>query len=82
MFIYGQSVSCWNFYDSQYIILYYHFILASLDCPKDYQCGVGGTCVVDPYMPETIQCRCDKGYVKATDGKCVGTCVFTARTAT
>ena len=62
----------------------HHFILDSLSCPKDADCGVGGTCLVDPYMPDTIHCRCDKGYFKARDGKCVGTCVFTAfrRTAT
>ena len=27
-------------------------------------------------MPDTIHCRCDKGYFKARDGKCVGTCVL------
>ncbi|KAJ7393558.1 Nidogen-2 [Desmophyllum pertusum] len=42
----------------------------SKPCPKNFACGVGGTCLVDPYMYKHPLCRCDKGYVNDKDGKC------------
>ncbi|KAJ7393557.1 hypothetical protein OS493_006542 [Desmophyllum pertusum] len=42
----------------------------SKPCQKNFACGVGGTCFVDPYRYKHPLCRCDKGYIKDKDGKC------------
>ncbi|KAL9971364.1 hypothetical protein ACROYT_G023877 [Oculina patagonica] len=40
-------------------------------CPEKFQCG-HGTCLKDPLMPKDLPvCRCDKGYFKNNEGKCV-----------
>ena len=44
----------------------------ALPCPKDHKCGEHSTCVVDPLFPNTTECRCDQGYKKSVDGKCLG----------
>ncbi|KAJ7393555.1 hypothetical protein OS493_006540 [Desmophyllum pertusum] len=36
-------------------------------------CGVGGTCIIDPYRYKHPLCRCDKGYTNDKNGKCTGT---------
>ena len=41
-------------------------------CPKDFKCGAHSTCMVDPLFPKTPTCKCDAGYRKNTNGKCVG----------
>ncbi|CAH3192723.1 unnamed protein product, partial [Porites evermanni] len=40
-------------------------------CPKDVKCGAHSTCMVDPLFPKTPTCKCDAGYRKNTNGKCV-----------
>ena len=49
------------------------FYLASDPCTKE--CGPGGTCLKETLMPEDDEvCRCNKGFNKTEDGKCVGGC--------
>ena len=51
------------------------FVLDSLPCRMN--CGQGGTCLKEPLLPEHPPvCRCDKGFIKRKDGKCVGTYFF------
>ena len=48
-------------------------ISETLACPQGFQCGIRGTCIVDPLLPKTDpKCRCEKGYSYMKDGKCVG----------
>ena len=57
------------------------FHLDSDPCTKD--CGPGGTCLKETLMPkDDAVCRCDKGYSKTENGKCVGGCswVFVNKT--
>ena len=48
-------------------------ISETLACPQGFQCGIRGTCIVDPLLPKSDpKCRCQKGYSYMKDGKCVG----------
>ena len=52
-----------------------NFLLASAPCTKD--CGHGGTCLKETLMPkDDAVCRCNKGFNKTEDGKCVGGCLL------
>ena len=48
------------------------FITDAKRCPKDVKCGAHSTCMVDPLFPKTPTCKCDAGYRKNMNGKCVG----------
>lgn len=48
-------------------------ISETLACPQGFQCGIRGTCIVDPLLPKSDpKCRCEKDYSYMKDGKCVG----------
>ena len=52
-----------------------NFLLASAPCTKD--CGPGGRCLKETLMPkDDAVCRCNKGFNKTEDGKCVGGCLL------
>ena len=53
-------------------LLSFAFITDAKRCPKDFKCGAHSTCMVDPLFPKTPTCKCDAGYRKNTNGKCVG----------
>lgn len=53
-------------------LLSFAFITDAKRCPKDVKCGAHSTCMVDPLFPKTPTCKCDAGYRKNTNGKCVG----------
>ena len=62
-----------NNFEGNLEINYRNFLLASDLCTKD--CGPGGTCLKETLMPEDDEvCRCNKGFNKTEDGKCVGGC--------
>ena len=53
-------------------LLSFAFITDAKRCPKDVKCGAHSTCMVDPLFPKTPTCKCDVGYRKNMNGKCVG----------
>lgn len=41
-------------------------------CTKDAKCGSHATCMLDPMFPKSPICKCDVGFKKTKNGKCVG----------
>ena len=52
-----------------YLCLY---IEVKEQCDADFKCGGNAKCVVDPLMPNYWHCVCDKGFIKKSDGACIG----------
>ena len=67
------NISCCSSFERNLEINDRNFFLDSDPCTKD--CGPGGTCLKESLMAkDDAVCRCDEGFNKTEDGKCVGRC--------